>query len=178
MSIRVRPTRLSDAPLLPTIERSAGDLFRTVPELAWIADGDIQSVEEHRAYAMAGCAWVAVDDAGAPFGFLNAERFGLDLHIWELAVRADRQGQGAGRALVAAAVAFAKEQRCTGVTLTTFKAVAWNAPLYARLGFDTIADLACEPRLRAVLLHEADLGLPTDRRCAMRQGLDAAAPSP
>ena len=80
--------------------------------------------------------------------------------------------------LVDTAVAFAKSLGCAGVTLTTFKAVAWNAPLYARLGFETITDLAREPRLRAVLLREADLGLPTDLKCAMRLGLAAAESSP
>ncbi len=38
MDYRIRTSRDEDAALLPAIERSAGESFRLLPELAWIAD--------------------------------------------------------------------------------------------------------------------------------------------
>jgi len=37
-----------DAEALPDIERSAGQVFREIPELVWIADGEDLTVERHR----------------------------------------------------------------------------------------------------------------------------------
>jgi hypothetical protein len=43
----IRLAEIRDAELLPGIERSAGERFRLIPELAWIADGDDLPVEHH-----------------------------------------------------------------------------------------------------------------------------------
>ncbi|MFX5656537.1 GNAT family N-acetyltransferase, partial [Acinetobacter baumannii] len=82
------------------IERSAAELFRTVPALAWIANDDVLSPDIHLRFIAQGTAGVAVDGTGNVRGVLSAERFGQALHIWELAVHRDCQGRGCGRALV------------------------------------------------------------------------------
>ena len=41
MSFVVRRARQNDAAALPAIERSAAELFRTDPTLAWLADTDV-----------------------------------------------------------------------------------------------------------------------------------------
>ena len=104
--------------------------------------------------------------------FLSAEYFAQDLHIWEISVHASAQGRGIGRRLIEAAVTHAREVGLEAVTLTTFRDVGWNAPYYARLGFETQSDDALSPRLRAVLDAEIANGLPGERRCAMRLSLD------
>ena len=73
MGFRIRQSRSADAPLLPAIEREAGELFQTIPSLAFIADGDDRSVAEHLAHIAAGTSWVATDDADAPIGFVIAD---------------------------------------------------------------------------------------------------------
>ena len=168
---RVRKADDHDAALLPHVERSAGEAFRAIPDLAWIADDDVQSLEAHRRSLRAGCSWVIVDDYDRPFGFLSAERFDTDLHIGTLAVEQEQQGRGAGRALIETAIAFAREQGLGAVTLTTFRAVPWNEPLYARFGFVTLAPEEMSPRLFQILSREKANGLPGDRRCAMRLDL-------
>lgn len=164
----VRLTTEVDAPLLPAIERAAAALFRSIPDLAWIADDEVQSVAQHMAHARAGTSWVIVDDADQPFGFLSAEVCGPELHIWELAVRQDRQGRGAGRMLLEASFDHARRQRLEAVTLTTFRDVRWNEPLYAHFGFAALSTDEVGDRLSRVLAGERLSGLPSERRCAMR----------
>lgn len=166
---RIREARLRDASLLPAVERSAGMVFRTVPDLAWLADSDGLPVASHRAAVRRGTAWVVTDEVDdAPFGFLTAELIGLALHILELAVRRERQGAGHGRSLVVRAVEAARARRLSAVTLTTFRDVEWNEPFYARLGFEMVKAADLTDHLKAVLAAEAEHGLPIERRCAMR----------
>jgi GNAT superfamily N-acetyltransferase len=170
MPITIRLAVRADAARLPDIERSAGELFSTIPALAWIADGDVMSAEAHGRFIQAGTCWVAAD--AELIGFISAELFDADLHIWEISVRAGAQGQGIGRRLIEAACDHARNAGLGGLTLTTFRDVAWNQPYYERLGFKTLTDDALNPRLRQVLETEITHGLPGDQRCAMRLPLD------
>ncbi|WP_421853179.1 GNAT family N-acetyltransferase [Novosphingobium sp.] len=171
MTISIRPTVPADAPLLPAIEQSAGELFRTVPELAWIADGDNIPPQRHLELIAGGACWVAQTQGGSLAGFLAAEQAGDVLHIWELAVLQDQQRKGIGRALMAEAIAFAREQDLRALTLSTFRGVAWNEPMYLRLGFTVLSPEDCDERLLGVLRNEIAAGLPGERRCAMRMHL-------
>jgi len=49
MEFQIKQTRAADAAFLPTVERSAGEVFRTIPSLSWIADDDDRSVNAHLA---------------------------------------------------------------------------------------------------------------------------------
>lgn len=171
--VQITPTRLAQVPLLPEIERSAGKAFLRIPELAWIANDEVMSVAEHQRFVGLGTAWVARVENDC-VGFVCAERFGADLHVWELAVQGDAQGQGIGAALMRQVIAAAALLGVGFVTLTTFREVAFNAPFYARMGFEYLelsgAD-AQSARLREVLEAEAAHGLPAQGRCAMRLGV-------
>jgi predicted N-acetyltransferase YhbS len=166
VSPRVRLTTKADAALLPDVERSAGDLFRTIPELAWVADHSVTSEAEHLAFIANGLSWVAVDAHDAPIGFVVCEYTDGALFVNELAVRADVQRQGAGRALIAAAHDHARAKKLPAITLTTFRTVPWNAPYYERLGYRVLAEHQLTPHLAAALANEAARGLPD--RVAMR----------
>ena len=58
----LRPTRIDDVAALPAIERAAGQRFRDVPELAWLADNRMpESVEQlHQAELLVDAADQAV----------------------------------------------------------------------------------------------------------------------
>ncbi|WP_027164897.1 GNAT family N-acetyltransferase [Mesorhizobium sp. WSM3224] len=172
--ITIRPARTEDAGALPQIEQSAGRAFRAIPELAWLADGDNVSAERHRALIAGGACWVAADGRQQPVGFLSAGIEGVALHIWELDVRLDRQGQGIGRALVERAIEDAGQRGLAAITLTTFRAVAWNAPFYRKFGFRVLEDAGIDERLASLLSDEAEHGMPLDQRCAMRLDLSRA----
>jgi GNAT superfamily N-acetyltransferase len=163
----IRAGQLEDADLLPSIERSAGAAFRSIPALSWIAGDGVLSEEEHRRFAGSGTSWVA-EDEGGPVGFLVAERVPPALHIWEIAVRLDRQGRGLGTRLIETAIKGAREEGLSEMTLTTFRDVPWNEPFYQRLGFVSLGDGDIGDRLAAILSNEAERGLPADRRVAMR----------
>ena len=53
------------------------------------------------------------------------------------------------------------------LTLTTFRAVTWNLPFYARLGFVEIPRETLRPELAAVVSAEADRGFDSDTRAVM-----------
>lgn len=167
----IRPTRDQDAPALPAIERSAGEVFRQWPTLAWIADDTVQSADTHRALIARGVSLVAELPAHGIVGFLNGEAMPDALHLWQIAVRSDQQGQGIGRQLIAEAERLAMARGLPALSLSTFRDVPWNEPHYQRLGFVTLAHEATPPWLADILRAEALAGLPAAQRCAMMKRL-------
>jgi GNAT superfamily N-acetyltransferase len=164
VNVNIRPATVVDTVLFPAIERSSGELFRSLPDLAWIADDDIMSAETHQRHLATGIVLSAFDN-DCCVGFISAERFRSALHIWQMAVEISHQRQGIGKLLLTRLQQMAGE---LPVTLTTFRDVAWNAPFYAALGFETIAESELSDRLRKILQDEAAHGIPIDRRVAMR----------
>ncbi len=165
LNITVRPTRPGDVTALPAIERAAGERFRDYPELAWLAEGDVISAEQHLDYAERGLSWLALAN-DQPVGFILAETHVSSLFIVELSVHLDWQGKGMGRRLIACVADQARKRGLASLTLTTFRDVPWNAPFYARLGFEMITTLT--PELREKRDEETAHGLAYDARCAMR----------
>ncbi|ALM54794.1 hypothetical protein AR456_17720 [Halomonas huangheensis] len=149
------------------IESSAGQAFLVIPELAWVADDAVLSEAQHRQLLRIGQCWVVADEHDRPCAFI-AVRPGEDgLHIEELAVHADRQRQGLGRALMQHVIEVARQQGVVELTLTTFRDIAWNAPFYARLGFRILEDHELSAVLRNTLDTEVAHGFRRDSRCAM-----------
>lgn len=166
MPFTLRLATREDAYLLPAIERSAAAAFLSLPALAWIAGHNVLSKVEHLEFVAAGLEWLVVDEQDRPVGFVCATAFGEALHIEELAVAHAQQGQGLGRQLMAAARHYAQAQGFKAMTLTTFLEVPWNAPFYARLGFEVVDDAALSDLLRRQLAYEVSRGL--QGRRAMR----------
>ncbi|WP_426752313.1 GNAT family N-acetyltransferase [Myxococcus sp. Y35] len=167
----IRQAIEADAPHLPSIERSAGQAFLRIPELSWIADDDVLTEDRHRELIRGGATWVAVEPSSPPIGFISGEITKTNLHIWALAVRFDRQGEGLGRELLETARRSAVHAKLASMTLTTFRDVPWNAPFYQSLGFEILPPLQTPPFLSALLDAEVAAGLPADRRCAMQLSL-------
>ena len=165
MTIRIRPTTLSDVAALSAIERAAAGRFRDIPELAWLADGEVIPAEQHLNYAERGLSWLALAN-DQPVGFILAEAHPSSLFIVELSVDLDWQRKGIGRQLIACVADCARKRGLTALTLTTFRDVPWNAPFYARLGFEMMTRLT--PELRQKREEETAHGLAYETRCAMR----------
>ncbi len=162
----IRVATLEDAAYLPQIEKSASELYRVIPHLAWLADGQVTTRSEHERLIRKGTVWVAEASQGSLAGFLNAEVLNRELHIWELSVHGDWQRQGVGTALLRSACQHATQTGLTSLTLTTFKDVPWCAPAYARQGFTPVKNPVLH--LRDALDTEAAHGLSAERRVAMR----------
>ncbi|MGH8438692.1 MAG: GNAT family N-acetyltransferase [Pseudomonas sp.] len=166
MRFTIRPARDDDADLLPAIERSAAQAFLACEGLQWIASEDVLGTAQHRVFIAAGHSWVVVDEQDRPQGFLCGQACGEDWHIVELSVARALQSQGQGRRLIATVSAWAQTQGFTGLTLTTFAYVPWNAPFYTRLGFERLDAQSCSDFLQRILAAEQAHGL--SDRCAMR----------
>ncbi|MEG0534006.1 MAG: GNAT family N-acetyltransferase, partial [Citrobacter sp.] len=114
-----------------------------------------------------GMSWLAQVDE-YPVGFLVAETLGSSLFIAELSLHLEWQGKGIGRRLIGYVAEQARKKGYTSLTLTTFRDVPWNAPLYARLGFEMLADETLPALLRQKREEEAAHGQTYELRCAMR----------
>jgi GNAT superfamily N-acetyltransferase len=163
MVIGVRASRSEDSLVLRAIERRAGERFREVG-LDQIADDEPLSAELLAEYAAAGRSWVAVDEDDHPAGYVLVDAVDACAHIEQISVDPAYQGIGIGRALVDQVRAWAETQGRAAVTLTTFEAVPWNAPLYAHLGFVVVSDTEIGPELRAV--RDAETARGVDRKMA------------
>ncbi|WP_166219458.1 GNAT family N-acetyltransferase [Pseudomonas atagonensis] len=167
MTFIVRRASPADAAALPAIERSAAELFRLDPALTWLADAEVPDVEQHVQAIEQKCVWVVESADRQLAGFLRALVIDDQLHVEELSVSQDFQGQGMGRALVLAAIEQARRMQLHAVTLTTFRGLPWNAPFYQRLGFALLNGQATPPHLLSALQAEIAQGFPGERRCAM-----------
>ncbi len=111
--------------------------------------------------------WVACADE-SPVGFVVASHLESGCLLEELDVVADHGGRGLGRRLVAAVLDWAKEHQYSTVILSTFRDVPWNAPFYARLGFETIPEDEFTPDLHQLRKNELAAALPLEHRVFMR----------
>ncbi|WP_338804886.1 GNAT family N-acetyltransferase [Xenorhabdus griffiniae] len=165
----IRLTQKSDVSQLPAIERSAAKLFRFIPELAWIADGHVQTEQQHLDYIAQGNSWVALNEDALPVGFILAKPLDDGLHIMELSVHENWQRKGIGKALIEKVIQVAEQRHLNAVTLTTFRYVNWNAPFYHKLGFEILESQQLSESLQQIRQSEIDYGFAEEQRCAMRR---------
>ncbi|AOM39378.1 GNAT family N-acetyltransferase [Xenorhabdus hominickii] len=164
----IRLTQKSDVSRLPAVEYSAAKLFSFIPELSWIADGHVQTEQQHLEYLSQDNSWIALNNI-QPIGFILAKPLNDGLHIMELSVHEHWQRKGIGRALIEKVVQVAEQRNLQAVTLTTFRHVSWNAPFYQRLGFDILKPQQITAALRKILQSEIDYGFTEEQRCAMKR---------
>ncbi|MFI6012220.1 GNAT family N-acetyltransferase [Streptomyces sp. NPDC051243] len=170
--MRIRPATPAELPALQDIERAAGTPFRALG-MAAIADDEPPALDTLERFRRTGRAWVACADGDGdgddPTGYLLCEPVDGALHIEQVSVHPDFAHRRIGRALLAYAADRARDEGLTGLTLTTFTEVPWNAPYYTRLGFRALDDTELTPGLRRIRAHEAELGLDEWPRVCMRR---------
>ena len=157
--------RGEDISALPEIERAAATLLRGHAPAAVLSE----TTGEH-VFAAAqkhGRLWVAL--AGdTPVGFALIEMLSDDLpHLEEMDVQPAHGRRGLGTALVRTVCDWACRSGYAQLTLTTFRAVAWNMPFYARLGFVEVPASGLRPELAAVVREEGLRGMPPEHRAVM-----------
>ena len=96
--------------------------------MADIADAEPYSAAE---LAAAETVLVATDAAGDPVGYAMVGLVDGHAHLEQLSVLPEHGGRGIGTALLDAVAAWATARGDAEVTLTTFRDVPFNAPLYA-----------------------------------------------
>lgn len=178
MRVIVRPGRVTDAEHLRAIETAAGERFAEVgmPEIA--AD-EPMSGDVLAGYSRAGRCWVAAGEGDRPLGYAVVDVIDGCAHVEQISVHPRHQGQGLGRALLDAVEAWAAGRGLKGLTLTTFREVPWNRPLYEHLGFRVLTEVELTPGLRTVHDEEARHGIdPALRVCMYRPLTRAGAAGP
>lgn len=111
--------------------------------------------------------FVAIDAGDQPFGFLAGIMKDGSVHIAEIDVVRLWQKKGVGRRLMEAVIAAATLRHAAGVTLTTDRHAAFNAPFYASLGFRILDDEERPAGLTRILENEVAHGADPARRVAM-----------
>ena len=168
-ALAIRPARPDDGEAVRQIERQASQRFREVG-LDAVADDGPHPWGTLATYAGDGRSWVAYDPGTDELvGYVLVDVVDGCAHVEQLSVRPDRQGAGVGRALLEQVREWSVATGRPAITLTTFRDVPWNRPLYEHLGFRSLTDEEIGPELRAVQDHEAADGLdPTTRVCMRR----------
>ncbi len=105
--------------------------------------------------------------SGEPAGFAVAGPLGGGLHLRELSVDPAHGRRGIGTALVDTVIAASREQGLAGVSLTTFRDVPFNAPFYARLGFEELPVDRADGALRDAFVGEVPAGVEPAKRVLM-----------
>ena len=173
MRFTIAPARVDQADALRAIERAAQELFRGHP--AWpsyaAAPIDAQALVEAIG---AGQVWVALDDAGHAVGFVGVTIEGSEVGIAEIDVLPSHGRRGIGAALLEHACAWGAESGYPSVVLGTLSDVPWNAPFYARHGFEVIDPQHYTPALAEHHAHDRERGFPMHLRVCMRRRLQAS----
>ncbi|MGW1061659.1 GNAT family N-acetyltransferase [Micromonospora rubida] len=166
--VRVRAATAGELLALQRIEVASGEPFREIG-MAEIADMPPLPLDALAAYQRAGRAWVAGTPTGEPVAFVVVDLVDDAAHVQQLSVHPDFTRRRIGAALLDHVSVWAAGRGLPALTLTTFRAVPWNAPYYARCGFRELMPEELTLGLTAVLAAEAGLGLDPAARVAMRR---------
>ncbi|WP_423394031.1 GNAT family N-acetyltransferase [Burkholderia sp. LMG 21824] len=167
-SILIRPATREDAAAMAAVEVAAAQRFRDIG-MTHIADGEPTDAAAVLGRIDDGRAYVAVDPQGTCVGFafyrlLDAQR----LYLEELDVAPSHAGQRIGARLIEQVTARAAREGIAQLVLSTFRDAPWNAPYYARLGFEVLDDAMLDDMLRTIRAYHVSLGLDETQRVFMR----------
>jgi GNAT superfamily N-acetyltransferase len=157
---------------LAEIEREAAQLFVDWNVPASVLE-ESTPIEEFREAQRSGHLWVALSPDRHPVGFALVEEFEGTCHLEELDVYPKHGRKGVGSALVRAVCGWASQRGLAAVTLTTYRDVPWNAPLYARIGFRILGPEELTDALESRVGAEAERGLEPALRVVMQFDLKA-----
>ena len=141
--IAVRRARPADREFILATATRLGEFgappWRTPDE---IVEGEVRTLQRHLSSpGPAEALLVAEDSSGRPLGFVFVEtladyfRGEIHGHVGILAVGAEAEGRGAGRALLGAAEAWARARGYGFVTLNVFERNRRARAVYERTGY-------------------------------------------
>ena len=112
---------------------------------------------------------MATDEADAPLGYAMVTLVDGHAHLEGLAVLPEEGRRGIGTSLLDAVAEWSRRRGDDQLTLTTFRDVPFNAPLYAKRGFAVVPEVDRTPAVRALVAREAGYGLDPATRVVMRR---------
>lgn len=169
-TIQIRAARIEDLSTLAEIERAAAMLFHDTP-YAFLVDAEPLALDFVNQQFQAGRVWVAVDDRDLSVGYAIAQVVDGNAYLQQIDVHPAYGRRGVGRELVERVCVWAKKQNYQRIVLSTFLDIEWNAPFYAKLGFQILAEVELSSGFQQIRRKEAEAGLPIDRRMMMYRQL-------
>lgn len=162
----IRAARPDEVERLIGIETAAGRLFADhgYPALAAAAPA---TPEQYRATLQGRRVLVAADGGDHAVGFALTEQLGPVEWLCELSVDPAHGRRGIGGMLLEEVVLSARRRGCERAALSTFRAVPFNAPFYARHGFAAVEPAAADPTLGERFHAEVPAGIDPEERVLM-----------
>ncbi len=167
----IRRPRPHEIKLLPQIENEADVRYRRVG-LGRVVDMPPASLASLEAGRRENRLWVAVSPLDQPVGFALMKFPGGTAWLDQLSVLNRRQGQGHGSALIDQTATAARSFGYRTLYLSTYRDVPWNAPYYARRGFEELPRGHWPHVFRMQEMAANRHGHPPWRRTIMRRSLD------
>ena len=164
----LREARAEDLPKMRDIEVAAGEAFRTLGMEA-VADDAPSSLETLATYQQDDRAWVATNSGDEAVAYILVDVVEQFAHIEQVTVHPLFARQGLGRKLIDEAAHWAATRGLEGMTLTTFEEVPWNAPYYARLGFQPVPEHEWSGGIHRIVQSERAHGLDAWPRIVMKK---------
>lgn len=163
----IRRPRPHEIKLLPQIENAADERYRGVG-LQLVIDMPPASLASLETGWREDRLWVAVSRLNRPVGFALMKFIGGTAWLDQLSVLDRWQGCGLGTALIDRTASAARARGFDALYLSTYREVPWNAPFYARRGFEEVPRGGWPRAFRVPLLGEDH---PSWRRTIMRRSL-------
>lgn len=167
---KIRAAQIEDLTALAEIERAAATLFYDTP-YAFLIDAEPLSLDFVTQQFRAGLVWVAVDDLDTSVGYTIAQEVDGNAYLQQIDVHPSYGRRGIGRELVEVVCVWAKHQNYRRILLSTFRDIEWNAPFYAKLGFQILAEVELTAGFQQIRRKETEAGLPIAQRVIMYREL-------
>jgi ribosomal protein S18 acetylase RimI-like enzyme len=163
---QIRPARIEDLVALAKIEQAAAILFQDTP-YAFLVDAAPLPLDFVIQQFQAGRVWVAANDRDTPVGYAIAQEIDGNAYLQQIDVHPAYGRRGIGRKLIERVCVWAQHQNYHKVFLSTFRNIEWNAPFYAKIGFQILAEVELTSGFQQIRRKEAEAGLPIDQRVIM-----------
>ncbi len=115
-----------------------------------------------------GRLWVAVADNEQVVGYAATDILDAGAHLTEIDVLPAYGKLGIGTRLVNATIEWARNAGFPSLTLITFSHLDWNAPFYAKIGFQLVAAAEYGEDVAGQLKEEQEAGIDVTKRVVMR----------
>lgn len=112
--------------------------------------------------------FVSINQYNVPVGFVLSRIQMPDLYLEQISVDPEHGNRGIGASLLKHTITEADRLKLRGVTLSTFRTLAWNGPFYSKHGFKEIPRRFMQPwmfALERIQSQTMDVRL----RCFMRR---------
>ncbi|WEX08139.1 GNAT family N-acetyltransferase [Chelativorans sp. AA-79] len=162
----IRPYARDDAAALAAVETRASRLFAEHGFPSLVPDPPTTAAAFH-SFVTKFETVVSTHAGQDPVGYAVLHPLDRFLHLRELAVDPAHGRRGLGSALVRFAIARSVEEKCAGVSLTTFRDLPFNRPFYAAHGFVECPLDEAPPPLARQFFRELPSGIAPETRLLM-----------